>query len=169
MVHAASIRRATPFLFSLFLGDLSVTSKPEDVSRAIEGFGVHGVEVKICFGSDGVQRRYGFLNFPSAERRQGAYERLRGGFKVNGRTVRIYYGEHGIGDATPFKADGAVHSVHVQGISKEPINEADLELCFEAHGKVIDVCILGVKKVRRDRLNNLIFQSPCCQFLLTKM
>jgi hypothetical protein len=152
MINPTSNRRAT-HPFSLYLGDLSALSTPENVTRVIEDeFKIYGFEVRICLKSNGVHLKYGFLDFLSPEACQDAHTRLQGGFRHHGRAVRIGYGGYGIVDASPFnalRADVDVYSVYVQGISLEPINVADLEVSFGKHGKVIDICIFEAEQVRR--------------------
>lgn len=140
----------------LFLGDLPILATADEVSRVLVAHGddvVHDFSIDFCFHEGGRRRRYGFVRFPSVEACQQAHGRLKNGFKILGRHVRVRYGVFGATDkisstSLSSSTGGPTYSIYIRFCSVvtnfSPDTIGDF---FGKHGVVVAVCILESEKV----------------------
>ena len=133
---------------TLYLGDLSTVATTGCIARVIVAHGVHGFQVKLRY-ENGMRLHYGFVEFSSIASCQRAYERLKNGFMIHGRHVRVRYGGLGLVDVSPCTSfSPTVHSVFVRFCTiAEMFGDDSLRFHFGKFGVIAAVCIMEANKV----------------------
>ena len=137
---------------TLYLGDLSIFFTEDVLAAAIRRFGVDIVSVKIC-SKHGVQRKFGFVTFRTAEQCDKALDILQHNLYIHRRFVRVCRAGRNIVNNVPvnilaYFPHVCIYSVYVRFCSiLGAFNEKVLIDHFLVHGILLDVSILELNYV----------------------